>query len=73
MATTTRVSPITALSYAFPSSFQRFWDAAVDPTFTTAALAWARGAPPLSRSFWAPSSAPKRGAAARQAQERLTF
>ena len=42
-------SPITALSYAFPSSFQRFWDAAVDPTFTTAALAWATwGAAPVA-------------------------
>ena len=42
-------SPITALSYAFPSSFQWFWDAVVDPTFTTAAFAWATwGAAPLA-------------------------
>ena len=42
-------SPITALSYAFPSSFQWFWDAVVAPTFTTAAFAWATwGAAPLA-------------------------
>ena len=42
-------SPITALSYAFPSSFQWLWDAVVDPTFTTAAFAWATwGAAPLA-------------------------
>ena len=38
----------TALSYAFPSSFQWFWDAVIDPTFTTAAVAWATwGAAPI--------------------------
>ena len=60
-------SPITALSYVFPSSFQRFWDAVVDPTFTTPALAWGTwGAAPVALVLGAVVGAEAwRGSAAR--------